>query len=74
LRCRSSGCGRSKTLRQLRTAPPARGALAIFALGLAAHALLLLCYFWGKFDDPVILRAQPAAEPHAGHRDRHGRG
>ncbi len=45
-----------KTLLNLRTAPPARGALAIFALGLAAHALLMLCYFWGKFDDPVIRR------------------
>ncbi len=45
-----------KTLLKLRTAPPARGALAIFALGFAAHALLMLCYFWGKFDDPVIRR------------------
>jgi len=45
-----------KTLRQLRTAPPERAALAIFSLGFAAHALLLLCYFWGKFDDPVIRR------------------
>jgi hypothetical protein len=45
-----------KTLLNLRSAPPARGALAIFALGLAAHTLLMLCYFWGKFDDPVIRR------------------
>lgn len=45
-----------KTLSKLRTAPPARAALAIFSLGFAAHALLLLCYFWGKFDDPVIRR------------------
>jgi hypothetical protein len=45
-----------KTLRQLRTAPPERAALAVFSLGFAAHALLLLCYFWGKFDDPVIRR------------------
>ena len=45
-----------KTLRALRTAPPARVALAIFAVGFAAHALLLLCYFWGRFDDPVIRR------------------
>ncbi len=45
-----------KTLRRLRTAPPALGALAIFATGFAAHALLMLCYFWGKFDDPVIRR------------------
>ena len=45
-----------RTLRKLREAPPARAALAIFTLGLAAHALLLLCYFWGRFDDPVIRR------------------
>ncbi len=45
-----------KTLRNLRATPPARAALAIFSLGFAAHALLLLCYFWGKFDDPVIRR------------------
>ncbi|AOS44537.1 hypothetical protein Verru16b_01600 [Lacunisphaera limnophila] len=45
-----------KTLRSLRTAVPARAALAVFSLGFAAHTLLLLCYFWGKFDDPVIRR------------------
>lgn len=45
-----------KTLRGLRAAPPAKAALALFATGFAAHALLLLCYFWGRFDDPVIRR------------------
>jgi len=45
-----------KTLLRLRTAPPIQAGLAIFSLGLAAHALLLLCYFWGRFDDPVIRR------------------
>jgi len=45
-----------KTLRHLRAAPPPRAALAVFALGFAAHTLLLLCYFWGRFDDPVIRR------------------
>ncbi len=45
-----------KTLRGLKDAPPARAALALFNLGFAAHALLLLCYFWGRFDDPVIRR------------------
>ncbi|MDI1335412.1 MAG: glycosyltransferase family 39 protein [Lacunisphaera sp.] len=45
-----------KTLRSLRTATPAHAGLAIFALGFAAHTLLLLCYFWGRFDDPVIRR------------------
>ena len=45
-----------KTLGRLRDASPARAGLAIFSLGLAAHALLMLCYFWGRFDDPVIRR------------------
>lgn len=45
-----------KTLRNLRAAQPAQVALALFSLGFAAHALLLLCYFWGRFDDPVIRR------------------
>jgi hypothetical protein len=46
----------AKTLANLRAAPPIRAALAIFSLGFLAHALLLLCYFWGRFDDPVIRR------------------
>ncbi|MBI3885918.1 MAG: glycosyltransferase family 39 protein [Opitutae bacterium] len=46
----------AKLLRRPAAAPPARLALAIFALGLALHAALYLCYFWGKFDDPVIRR------------------
>lgn len=45
-----------KTLRNLRAATPAAATLAIFSIGFAAHTLLLLCYFWGKFDDPVIRR------------------
>lgn len=45
-----------KTLLRLRDAPPARAALAIFSLGFLAHTLLMLCYFWGRFDDPVIRR------------------
>jgi hypothetical protein len=45
-----------KRLASLRTAPPVPAAVAIFALGFAAHTLLMLCYFWGKFDDPVIRR------------------
>ncbi len=45
-----------KTLLRLRAAPPERAALAIFAVGFAAHTALLMCYFWGKFDDPVIRR------------------
>lgn len=43
-------------LRRLRTESSARAALALHALGFAAHTLLMLCYFWGKFDDPVIRR------------------
>lgn len=45
-----------KTLRSLRAVSPARAGLAIFALGFAAHTLLLMCYFWGRFDDTVIRR------------------
>jgi len=45
-----------KTLANFRLAPPKDLALAIFALGFMAHTLLLMCYFWGRFDDPVIRR------------------
>jgi hypothetical protein len=45
-----------KKLASARTADPVQLATAIFALGFAAHSLLLLCYFWGRFDDPVIRR------------------
>jgi hypothetical protein len=45
-----------KILRSARERPPAFVAMAVFALGFAAHTALLLCYFWGKFDDPVIRR------------------
>ncbi|MFI5355148.1 MAG: glycosyltransferase family 39 protein, partial [Desulfobaccales bacterium] len=45
-----------KVLRAARTESPARLATALFALGFAAHTALMLCYFWGKFDDPVIRR------------------
>ncbi|MEN9401429.1 MAG: hypothetical protein RL091_132 [Verrucomicrobiota bacterium] len=45
-----------KTLLRLRETPPVQAALAIFTLGFAAHTLLMLCYFWGRFDDPVIRR------------------
>lgn len=45
-----------KVLRAARTAPPQQLALAVFGLGFALHTALLMCYFWGKFDDPVIRR------------------
>ncbi len=45
-----------KTLTRLRQAPAMQATCAIFSVGFAAHTLLLLCYFWGRFDDPVIRR------------------
>jgi hypothetical protein len=45
-----------KILRAAKTAEPARLALALFAIGFAAHTALLMMYFWGRFDDPVIRR------------------
>lgn len=45
-----------KVLVALKNAEPAKGVVAIFSLGFAAHAVLMLCYFWGRFDDPVIRR------------------
>jgi len=45
-----------KTLRSLRTVSAERATLALFAIGFAIHTALLMCYFWGKFDDPVIRR------------------
>ncbi|MDO8539571.1 MAG: hypothetical protein Q7S40_03960 [Opitutaceae bacterium] len=45
-----------KIVRAARSADSNRLALAVFALGFAAHTALLMCYFWGKFDDPVIRR------------------
>ncbi|MEY3775579.1 MAG: hypothetical protein RLZZ129_2359 [Verrucomicrobiota bacterium] len=45
-----------RTLPRLRTVAPAQAALAVFALGFAAHTALLMGYFWGRFDDPVIRR------------------
>jgi hypothetical protein len=45
-----------KTLRAARQRPAAQVAMAIFAVGFAAHTALLACYFWGRFDDPVIRR------------------
>jgi hypothetical protein len=29
---------------------------AIFIFGLIVHTLIMLCYFWGRWDDPVIRR------------------
>ncbi len=35
---------------------PAMAAFCIFILALGVHTLLMLCYFWGKWDDPIIRR------------------
>jgi hypothetical protein len=45
-----------KILGRLRAAPPLQVTSAFFTLGFLAHTLLLLFYFWGHFDDPVIRR------------------
>ncbi|MBL9214683.1 MAG: glycosyltransferase family 39 protein [Opitutaceae bacterium] len=45
-----------RTLPQLRTVSPPIGAASLVSLGLLALFGLLMCYFWGKFDDPVITR------------------
>jgi hypothetical protein len=45
-----------KRLRALATEPPISAAITLFALGFAAQFLLLMCYFWGTFDDIVIRR------------------
>ena len=46
----------AKVLARLRSAPPVALTAAFFTLGFAAHTLLMLVYFWGRFDDPVIRR------------------
>ncbi len=45
-----------KRLRSLAAEPPLSVAVVGFAVGFALQFLLLMCYFWGKFDDPVIRR------------------
>ena len=37
-------------------AQPAQAVFCIFILGLLVHTVLMLCYFWGQFDDPIIRR------------------
>ncbi|MFM1747420.1 MAG: hypothetical protein RLZZ188_1086 [Verrucomicrobiota bacterium] len=36
--------------------PAVSAVTALFGLGFLLHFALLMCYFWGKFDDPVIRR------------------
>ena len=45
-----------KRVKSLAQESPAFIALAAFSVGFALHFLLMMCYFWGKFDDPVIRR------------------
>jgi hypothetical protein len=46
----------AKRLRALGAEPPISAAVVFFSLGFAAHFFLMMCYFWGHFDDPVIRR------------------
>jgi hypothetical protein len=46
----------TKTLLNPRSTTPVKLAHAFYTAGFAAHTLLMLCYFWGRFDDPVIRR------------------
>jgi hypothetical protein len=45
-----------KRLRRLGAASPADLATTAFAVGFALQFALLMCYFWGRFDDVVIRR------------------
>ena len=42
--------------RKLTQEKPGHVVTAIFAGGLFLHTMIILCYFWGKWDDPVIRR------------------
>lgn len=45
-----------KVLRQAGTASPAAVGFAVYSLGFAVWLGVMLGYFWGQFDDPVIRR------------------
>jgi hypothetical protein len=45
-----------KRARALSAESPVSQAMIFFSLGFALHLGLMLCYFWGHFDDPVIRR------------------
>ncbi len=45
-----------KWLRSLSHEKPMTIATTFFAVGFAAQFALMMCYFWGRFDDPVIRR------------------
>ncbi|HWA85427.1 MAG TPA: hypothetical protein VG710_04335 [Opitutus sp.] len=46
----------AKKVRTLRAESPAFASLAFFTIGFAGQFVLMMAYFWGKFDDPVIRR------------------
>lgn len=45
-----------KRLRALRAEPPPVVAMTFFTVGFVGQFVLMMGYFWGKFDDPVIRR------------------
>jgi hypothetical protein len=42
--------------REIFARDPVTAVWCIFFLGLLLHTALMLCYFWGKWDDPIIRR------------------
>jgi hypothetical protein len=46
----------AKRLRVLSSESPISVATVFFTFAFAAHFFLMICYFWGHFDDPVIRR------------------
>jgi hypothetical protein len=51
-----------RVAREASRRPPAHLAMAIFATGFIAHTALMMGYFWGRFDDPVITRLSLPAQ------------
>jgi Flp pilus assembly protein protease CpaA len=45
-----------KKIRSLAAEPPVSAALIIFSIGFAVQLGLMMCYFWGQFDDAIIRR------------------
>ena len=45
-----------RRLQALRSEPPVSVAMIFFTFGFAAQFALMMCYFWGQFDDAIIRR------------------
>jgi hypothetical protein len=45
-----------KNHREIFAADPTTAAFCLFMIGLLLHTGLMLCYFWGHWDDPIIRR------------------